>query len=90
MREPRELLDSPSFDIARTNQQTLHDLKEAGGHLIAVCKKCLHRAELMPDELIEILGWDFTLFAMRKVLRCAKCNARGLANVHEVWPRSLR
>jgi len=58
MREPRELFDSPRFDNARANQQTSHDLKEAGGHLIAVCKKCLHRAELKPDELIEILGWD--------------------------------
>ena len=86
MRDARTFFDSPRFDNARANQKTLHDLREAGGHLVAVCKKCLHRAELTPDELIEILGWDFTLFAMRKVLRCAKCKARGLANVHEVWP----
>ena len=86
MREPRDFFDSPRFDNARANQKTMHDLNEAGGRLVALCKKCLHLAELPPDQLIEILGWDFTLFAMRKVLRCVKCKTRGLANVHEVWP----
>lgn len=31
MREPREVFDSPGFDKARANRQTLHDLKEVGG-----------------------------------------------------------
>jgi hypothetical protein len=43
---------------------TLHDLKVAGGHLIAVCKRCLHRAEVKPDDVIPPLGWDFPLFVL--------------------------
>jgi hypothetical protein len=86
MKEPRNFFDSPRFDNQRSNQKTLHDLKEAGGYLIAVCKRCLHRAEVQPDDAIPALGWDFPLFGMRKVLRCQSCKARGLANVHEVWP----
>jgi hypothetical protein len=46
---------------------TLHDLKVAGGHLIAVCKRCLHRAEVKPDDVISTLGWDFPCSA------CARC-----------------
>ena len=70
MKEPRNFFDSPRFDNQRNNQKTLHDMKEAGGHLIAVCKRCLHRAEVKPDDVIPTLGCDFPLFGMRKVLRC--------------------
>ena len=85
MKDARNFFDGPRFDNARGNPKTLHDLKEAGGHLIAVCKRCLHRAVVKPADVIPTLGWDFTLFEMRKVLRCGNCKARGLANVHEVW-----
>jgi hypothetical protein len=88
MKEPRNFFDSPRFDNQRSNQKTLHDLKEAGGTLIAVCKRCLHRSELKPEDLIPSLGWDFSLFALRKVLRCSSCKVRGLANVHEDWPQA--
>jgi hypothetical protein len=86
MREPRNFFDSPRFDNQRSNQKTLRDLDAADGRLIAVCKRCLNRSEIKPEEAITTLGHDFPLFGLRKVLRCRRCRVRGLANVHEVWP----
>jgi hypothetical protein len=44
--------------------------------LILRCTDCGHERETYPNLLAHILGWDATLEAVEKRLRCSKCGKK--------------
>jgi hypothetical protein len=57
--------------------------------LLAICDECAHTAELDVDDLIDTLGPDHPVPAIKKRLRCTRCGSNSCA-VQLALPEWLR
>jgi hypothetical protein len=64
-------VDGPGPD-----RRVLGDILMDGLHIWATCRHCRHRASLSPLGLAKRLGYDRSLAALRRNLRCSKCGER--------------
>ena len=61
---------------AAPDRRVLGDILMDGLHIWATCRHCRHRASLSPLGLAKRLGYDRSLTALRRHLRCSKCGER--------------
>jgi hypothetical protein len=61
---------------AAPDRRVLGDILMDGLHIWATCRHCRHRASLSPLGLAKRLGYDRSLAALRRHLRCSKCGER--------------
>ena len=61
---------------ASPDRRVLGDILMDGLHIWATCRHCRHRASLSPLGLAKRLGYDRSLAALRRHLRCSKCGER--------------
>ena len=53
---------------------------EFGQYLLLLeCAACSHKRQANPQTLARVFGWDVTLEAVAKRLRCSKCGKRQCA-----------
>ena len=57
-------------------RRVLGDILMDGLHIWVTCRHCRHRASLSPLGLAKRLGYDRSLAALRRFLRCSKCGER--------------
>ena len=50
--------------------------------MVAICRRCKHRATLYPANLIPAFGKDCSAIELRPKLRCSECRAKTV-NLHE-------
>ena len=58
------------------DRRVLGDILMDGLHIWAACRHCRHRASLSPLGLAKRLGYDRSLAALQRHLRCSKCGER--------------
>jgi hypothetical protein len=63
-------------DGSAHDRRVLGDILMDGLHIWATCRHCRHRASLSPLGLAKRLGYDRSLAALRRHLRCSKCGER--------------
>ena len=63
-------------DGSAPDRRVLGDILMDGLHIWATCRHCRHRASLSPLGLAKRLGYDRSLAALRRHLRCSKCGER--------------
>lgn len=81
MKQPHEM--RPGNRHARAGQgHTRGQLLAAKMALVAVCRRCKHRAVLYPANLVDRFGTDCPSIEVRAHLRCSACRYRS-ANLHE-------
>ena len=56
--------------------RVLGDILMEGLGIWATCRNCRHRASLSPLNLAKRLGYDQSVTALRRRLRCSKCGER--------------
>ena len=61
---PAQLLRQPAGRQSTPNQS--NDLKEPDGHLIAVCKRCLHDAAVKPEVVIPCAHLGFSAIGIAR------------------------
>jgi hypothetical protein len=82
MRAPEEM--RPGNRHARPRPRTLRDVAAAKAALQVTCRRCHHRAVLLPIDLAERLGADFQVDRLAGRLRCEGCRGRAMATVLEL------
>jgi hypothetical protein len=75
----------PVTDGKGLDRQVLGDVLMEGLHIWATCRNCRHRASLSPLGLAKRLGYDQSLAALRRKLRCSKCGER-VVHVRTIEP----
>jgi hypothetical protein len=67
----------PRSRMTRATRQpaarVLGDVLMEGLHIWVTCRNCRHRASLSPLGLAKRLGYDHSLSALQRRLRCSKC-----------------